>query len=527
MRWYRTAAATLLIGAVAAAAAFTVGPFATVATQGSSMQPAISAGDLVAVGPLASYDVGDVVAYRSTMLDTLVLHRIRAIEGDRYVFQGDDNSWVDPEKPTRDELVGEQMLRIPGGAIWLRRATAAPALAAYTFLLLVSGGAAAGSRRNRRKDRRAVNDSSASSPLVSSLSPSLRPLAAATALLGLAGVVVSGIAWTRPTAEPRPGTPAPATMDFSYTATVPSSPAYDGTTVTAPSPVFRALADTVAVTYRYSGQPGSVTVTAELSTASGWTTSIPLAGAVHAGEGTGTVRLELPALEQRAAAASAVIDLPADALTVAVVPRVALEHGGEFAPRFTLALDKHILKPTSPLTVNETTNGSGTRDEPATLATLGRSIDIATARVAGLVAVVICLLAALALAAAARAGGRVAESERIRRRYGSLLLPVLPVALTPGRPVIDVPDVAALARLAERYGLLVLHWSRSGVDTYVVQDEATTFRYRSDAPLTTVQELPLPGERALPEGDPVADACAVRSWGDTVGKGARRRRAAS
>jgi hypothetical protein len=48
-----------------------------------------------------------------------------------------------------------------------------------------------------------------------------------------------------------------------------------------------------------------------------------------------------------------------------------------------------------------------------------------------------------------------------------------------GRPVVDVTDFATLARLADRYGLLVLHWSRSGVETFVVQDEGTTFRYRT------------------------------------------------
>jgi hypothetical protein len=51
----------------------------------------------------------------------------------------------------------------------------------------------------------------------------------------------------------------------------------------------------------------------------------------------------------------------------------------------------------------------------------------------------------------------------------------------PGRPVVDVTEFATLARLAERYGLLVLHWTRSGVETFVVQDEGTTFRYRTGA----------------------------------------------
>ena len=49
----------------------------------------------------------------------------------------------------------------------------------------------------------------------------------------------------------------------------------------------------------------------------------------------------------------------------------------------------------------------------------------------------------------------------------------------PGQPVVDVTEFAMLAQLTERYGLLVLHWTRSGVETFVVQDEGTTYRYRT------------------------------------------------
>ena len=50
-----------------------------------------------------------------------------------------------------------------------------------------------------------------------------------------------------------------------------------------------------------------------------------------------------------------------------------------------------------------------------------------------------------------------------------------------GRPVVDVIEFATLARRAERYGLLVLHRRRSGVETFIVQDESTTYGYRTGA----------------------------------------------
>lgn len=85
---------------------------------------------------------------------------------------------------------------------------------------------------------------------------------------------------------------------------------YDGTTVVAPQPVFRALTDTVHVRYTYRGRPGKIAVDAELSTVSGWRSTIQLKPvqplkAKHEGQ----VRLDLSELEDRAKAAAAVITI--------------------------------------------------------------------------------------------------------------------------------------------------------------------------------------------------------------------------
>jgi signal peptidase I len=80
---------------------------------GSSMQPSLRRGDLVVLRQRSRYAVGDVVAYRSRMLHRLVLHRVVAIRHGRYVFKGDHNGFLDPERPARAQLVGAQALRIP------------------------------------------------------------------------------------------------------------------------------------------------------------------------------------------------------------------------------------------------------------------------------------------------------------------------------------------------------------------------------------------------------------------------------
>lgn len=480
MRWYRAAALTVLAAIIALAAAFTLGPLAMVSTHGISMQPRMSAGDLVAVAPASSYGVGDVVAYRSPLLDTVVLHRIVAVEGDRYVFQGDNNDWLDPEQPTLDDLVGKELLHIPRGGVWLKRLTSPPALAGYTFLLLAGGTAVAHTKRQRRKERRTVSPRHCARPsrTLGALPPALRPVAAAAAALGLLAVALGGLSWTRP-AMAATGADVASSIEFSYTATVPPSAAYDSTTVTAPQPVFRALTDTVDVTYAYAGRPGTIAVDAELSTSSGWRSTMHLADPQPlAAAQNGSVRLLLSDLENRAEAAAAVTGLAAGSVTIKVLPKVTMDGGGEFAPELLLTLDNLILKPSGDdALTSSTTTGSG--PAPAQLAALSRSVDVATARKVSVAALALAALLAAALVALSRFSGPVAEADRIRQRHKDLLLPVLPVALTAGRPVVDVADIEHLVRLAERYGLLVLHWERSGVTTYVVQDEGTTYRYRA------------------------------------------------
>src|SRR4051794_37618434 len=86
------------------------GPTSYVITEGVSMQPRFHTGALAVVHAAADYRVGDIVAYHSHELHTIVLHRIVGRDGDRYVFKGDNNSFRDPEHPTRSQLVGKLWL---------------------------------------------------------------------------------------------------------------------------------------------------------------------------------------------------------------------------------------------------------------------------------------------------------------------------------------------------------------------------------------------------------------------------------
>ena len=59
-----------------------------------------------------------------------------------------------------------------------------------------------------------------------------------------------------------------------------------------------------------------------------------------------------------------------------------------------------------------------------------------------------------------------------------------------------------LAKLAERCGQLVMHWSRSDVETFVILDEGTTYRYRTTSAGTPADD---PGAQEFTEADRVED----------------------
>src|SRR5215218_2486016 len=108
-----------------------------VSTFGTSMEPGFHTGDLAVLRPAGSYDVGDVIAYRSDSLNTTVMHRIVERDGDRFVTQGDNNSWLDEDQPTTDQVMGALWFRVPQGG----KALAALRSPALVFPVTVAIGA--------------------------------------------------------------------------------------------------------------------------------------------------------------------------------------------------------------------------------------------------------------------------------------------------------------------------------------------------------------------------------------------------
>jgi signal peptidase I len=459
------------------------GQAAVVATEGVSMNPVYYEGDLVVIARAQSYEVGQIAAFHFAEGREIALHRIVADDARGFVFKGDNNDSVDPIEPAAEQIIGRAVLHIPQGGLWLNRLTSPPMLALIAFSLIASGGTAA-TRRNRKRKRatmsRHTTKGTGTFVPFAGLTPGHTTAAAGAGLAGVLGMLLAGLAWTGPLTTEALTADTPR-MVFSYSADVGESAAYDGTTAESPGPVFRNLADTVDVHFSYHGEPGSIAVDAELSTPEGWHSTLPLTQPTTftGNRYEGSIRLDLKTLEAKAHAAADVTGHPAGPVNIAVVPRVTNSAGLDFEPALNLDLSPLQLamagEPAA-LTVADT---STPRQAPRTIGPESWNLTAETARPVAVGLLAAALLAGAVLALHARRKTPCSEAEGIRRRYAQLLIRVHPVSAPEGRPVIDVTTFATLAKLAERYGLLVLHWSRSDVETFIVQDENITYRYRT------------------------------------------------
>ena len=117
------------------------GQSAYVMVAGASMEPTLHRGDLVVVRETQTYEVGDVVTYRHPTIGPII-HRIIDRSGERFVFKGDNNEWINSYEPVGDELIGKEWLHIPGAASLLLKLRMPAGLAllslATAFIVMIT-----------------------------------------------------------------------------------------------------------------------------------------------------------------------------------------------------------------------------------------------------------------------------------------------------------------------------------------------------------------------------------------------------
>jgi signal peptidase I len=489
------------------------GQVSYVVTDGVSMNPVYYQGDLVFVVKADSYHVGQIAAYHGSRPGQKVLHRI--IGGDDvagFVFKGDNNESIDPLKPTADKLIGRAALHIPKGGIWLKPLLGPSGLGMLGFLF-VSGAAATRTRREiprgrRKKKVRAMSrqggswaTATAVFKVVGRLPPLLRAAAVLIALVTSLGIALGVLGWMKPVTKVEKASPGPEqSMTFAYTAKVPRSAAYDGTTVNSPDPIFRKLADKADLRISYHGHHGVFDVRAELTNGSGWHTTLQLlpAKAFSGVSHDATMTLDLDAIDKRATDAATAIGIQPSPVTIAVTARVMSAGQSAFTAPLQLSLTplELTLASDASLSVKDAGGGSAATRVMREIKIFGSTImTAAEARSYAVLLLLAALVGGAAVAFVARRGSPLHTRAEIERRYPQLLVPVEPMASPPGKPVVLVDNFPALVRLAERYGQMILTWRRPEADDFIVRDEGITYRYRvplDEATLQNVEDIDRP-----------------------------------
>ena len=468
-----------------------------VATHGISMEPGFQAGDLAVLRPDSSYNIGDVVAYRSEALDTIVMHRIVGRDGDRFVIQGDNNDWVDADEPTQDEILGELFIRIPQGGKALGALRSPGPLAVVGIAALTVIGAVRAPRARARRDPRPSRRRT--SHRVSAFSMPIRARARQGALVSgavaLLAAVGGAVLLTITSTETVPRTLLVTQQgQFTYTGAAETGTTYPDGVISTGDPVYTKLTDGLTVSFQdtFSGAGveslvGSAWLDLAVATPDGWTATL--------GRGpTGVVR-------DGVVSASAVID-PATAAefldqhfaeigangggaTLVVTPTVAVTgtvegHVFTAAPLagLTFSIDATALRVAGDVTTAlvPTAQTEVVVDEvaPRSFPVFGVSIPIDLARTA---AGVVLAVAVVGLAAGAWIGRPRSDdpADDFLVRHAARILPVS--AFTPGDTVVDVSDAESLNRVAERLDSLVLHHDGPDGQTLAVRDSDTTYRY--------------------------------------------------
>ena len=155
-----------------------------------------------------------------------------------------------------------------------------------------------------------------------------------------------------------------------------------------------------------------------------------------------------------------------------------------FAPRLSFQLQGTQLQPgagsgqsSAGFAPSQKGSVAGIGTTSNTLGISGRSLSVQTIRWAALAGFLLALAVAIATLLFRRAQP-FEEAARIQEQYGHLMVPIIN-ADDLGWPPIDVPNIKALARLAESGDRLILHHRGQGVDTYLVNDDGTVYRYQA------------------------------------------------
>lgn len=460
-----------------------------VIVQGNSMEPDFHLGDLAIIRTASSYKINDIVTYWDEIIQAHVIHRIIAIEQDRFILQGDNNGWIDTTQPSSDDILGKLWIHIPHAGKfmdWMKE----PINFALTITLF--GGIVMTTLflkpRNAQKKH---------------VQPSYKNyIEIAVYLLGfalLASVALLLYAFNQPTSIPASATLYQQEGRFHYSAT--SIPGiYDEATIRSGEPIFTTHTCLLNLSFSYyiSGTQmqdisGNHQLYARVTDEkSGWQRSIPVnqdaAFSGNAFASTGVVDLcQVQQLintleEQTGMRANYKMEIIAPVLVTGNIAGQAVTD--TFVPKLTFRFDDvhfyldSIDKSADAFIFTKVgVNNSILSTESNRVSFLGLAPTVLGLRVFSIIGLFFSL-GGFGIVAAVIYSISQKDPDFLRHlKYGNLLVDVQSSSFEPTSPIADVDSMSTLAKLAERHNTMILHVARPLLHDYLVQTTQVTYRY--------------------------------------------------
>ena len=494
------AAVGIVLAFLLAAPASLGGTTTWVSTTGVSMEPEIHSGDLVIARPAATYRTGDAVAYRSQELGgTVVLHRIVGGSPTGFITRGDNNSWLDPDRPSSEQILGRMWIHIPGGGRMLSVFTNPLLIILGVLAALAATGSGVAVQRSRQRrghsPKRARRHSTQGPPTAAGRATLPPPEWAALAALVL--TTVSLFAFSQPlTTRVQNEVEFTNSAELGYSASVQTRGVYTSNRVRTGDPVFLALVPKIETHLHYRLQStssevsGTIQAVARIAASNGWehTATLTAPKRFTGPQTDHQASVDFTALLRAAQAAEKAAGTAFGGYTVDISYRINIDGTIEgspaqtsYQPKLSFSLDSVQAVPLAELAhsangdqlVRASAPGHLTRPTlaPATVRVLGQEVPISWLRLS---ATPLALLAA-AFAAVAATRARTQRLTHLPAFRGRV---VTATNIDLGtRAIIDIGDADSLARLAGRYDTAIIHTPRSDGELYHVIADDALYRY--------------------------------------------------
>jgi signal peptidase len=483
------------------------GQAAYVIISGSSMEPDFKVGDLVIARKGSYYEIDQRVVYEHPKVG-YVFHRIVDQKQNHFTLKGDNNDWLDSFQPTNTDIVGRYWFVIPGGGNLVRKLREPVYFVSFTLIILVIIAPIFLFQKDNTDDNRNRKRSltmAKQKPLPEGDSRQeqlllLGFLAAAALILGI-------VSFTRPLTKlisddviyQHQGVYSYSAPDYVGI--------YDSAIIETGDPVYLRLNCIVDMKfgYQFSAQrmtelegkaiEGNYKIYARVSDADGWNRTFLL---VPETDFSGTkvdtwmlldicqIQHLIDEKEQKTETENRLYHLTIYPIisVSGIVNDIPIED--TYRPEIAFQIGSNMMSlpnGVESLALDQEGSLAHQREVLNFLLVFGRELDIETARwIAGII-LGLSIIASVFPARSLYLAWIKSDVSRIDVQYHTILVDVK-VGTLPSRGIskIEVATIQELAKLAERYGAMILHEAGDKFHRYSVQYEQSLFQYTLDSP---------------------------------------------